>query len=62
MQLANQILKKFWKMIALKIDSFENLIKSNTCFKSKPRSCVDLILTNKPKKFSKHRSDTEWHK
>ena len=32
-------------------NSFVNLIKSNTCFKSKPGSCIDLILTNKPKSF-----------
>ena len=33
------------------VNSFVNLIKSNTCFKSKPGSCIDLILTNKPKSF-----------
>ena len=32
-------------------NTFVNIIKSNTCFKSKPGSCVDLILTNKPKRF-----------
>ena len=32
-------------------NSFVNLIKFNTCFKSKPGSCIDLILTNKPKYF-----------
>ena len=46
MQPTNQILKTF-----LEDNSFVNLIKSNTCFKSKPGSCIDLILTNKPKKI-----------
>ena len=46
MQPTNQILKTF-----LEDNSFVNLIKSNTCFKSKPGSCIDLILTNKPKSF-----------
>ena len=46
MQPTNQILKTF-----LEDNSFVNLIKSNTCFKSKPGSCIDLILTNKPKRF-----------
>ena len=32
-------------------NSFVNLIKSNTCFKSKPGSCIDFILTNRPKSF-----------
>ena len=42
MQPANQILDFF-----LEDNSFVNLIKSNTiCFKSKPGSCIDLILTN----------------
>ena len=40
-QRTNQILKTF-----LENNSFVNLIKSNTCFKSKPGSCTDLILTN----------------
>ena len=44
MQPTNQILKTF-----LDDNNFVNLIKSNTCFKSKPGSCIDLILTNKPK-------------
>ena len=30
---------------------FVNLIKSNTCFKSKLGRCIDSILTNKPKSF-----------
>ena len=31
---------------------FVNLIKSNTiCFKSKPGTCIDIVLTNKPKTF-----------
>ena len=46
MQPANQILKTL-----LDDSSFVNLIKSNTWFKSKPGSCIDLILTNKPKSF-----------
>ena len=41
MQPTNQILE----------NSFVNLFKSNTCFKSKPGSCIDLILTNEPKSF-----------
>ena len=44
MQPANQILETF-----LEDNTFVNLMKSNTCFKSKPRSCIYLILTNKPK-------------
>ena len=44
-QPTNQILK------TLEDNSFVNLIKSNACFKSKPGSCIDLILTNKPKNF-----------
>ena len=32
---------------------FVNLIKSNTiCFKSKPGTCIDIVLTNKPKSFT----------
>ena len=46
MEPTNQILKTFFED-----NSFVNLIKSNTCFKSKPGSCIDLILTNKPKSF-----------
>ena len=46
MQSTNQILETF-----LEDNSFVNLIKSNTCFKSKPGSCIDLILTNRPKSF-----------
>ena len=46
MQPTNQILETF-----LEDNSFVNLIKSNTCFKSKSGSCIDLILTNKPKGF-----------
>ena len=46
MQPTNQILETF-----LEDNNFVNLIKSNTCFKSKPGSCIDLILTNKPKSF-----------
>ena len=57
MQPTNQILETF-----LEDNSFVNLIKSNTCFKSKSGSCIDLILTNRPKKFSKLRSDGDWHK
>ena len=45
-QPTNQILETF-----LEDNSFVNLIKSNTCFKSKPGSCIDLILTNKRKSF-----------
>ena len=33
----------------LEDNNFVNLIKCNTCFNSKPGSCTDLILTNKPK-------------
>ena len=46
--------KIFWKIIALLIledNSFVNVIKSNTCSNSKPGSCIDLILTNRPKSF-----------
>ena len=46
MQPTNQILKTF-----LEDNSFVNQMKSNTCFKSKPGSSIDLILTNKPKRF-----------
>ena len=46
MQPTNQILETF-----LEDNNFVNLIKSNTCFKSKPGSCIDLILTNKPGRF-----------
>ena len=46
MQPTNQILETF-----LEDNSFVNLIKSNTCFMSKSGSCIDLILTNKPKGF-----------
>ena len=46
MQPPNQILETF-----LEDNSFVNLIKSNICFNSKPGSCIDLILTNKPKSF-----------
>ena len=47
MQATNQILESF-----LEDNSFVNLIKSNTYFKSKPGSCIYLILTNnKPKIF-----------
>ena len=42
MQPTNQILKTF-----LEDNSYVNIIKSNTCFKSKPGSCIDLILANK---------------
>ena len=45
MQPTNQMLKNFLD------NSFVNLVKSNTCVKSKPGSCIDLILTNKPKSF-----------
>ena len=46
MQPTNQILKTFFDD-----NSFVSLIKSNTCFKSKPGSCIDLILIKKPKRF-----------
>ena len=46
MQPTNQILETF-----LEDNTFVNLIKSNKCFKSKPGSCIDLILTNKPKRI-----------
>ena len=46
MKPTNQILETF-----LEDNSFINLIKSNTCFKSKPGSCIDLILANKPRSF-----------
>ena len=46
MQPTNQILETF-----LEENSFVNLIKSNTCFKPKPGSFIDLILTNKLKSF-----------
>ena len=46
MQPTNQILETF-----LEDNSFVNLVKSDICFKSKPGSCIDLILTNRPKRF-----------
>ena len=46
MQSTNQILETF-----LEDNSFANLIKPNTCLKSKLGSCIDLILTNRPKSF-----------
>ena len=46
MKPANQILETI-----LEDNSSVNLIKFNTCFKSKPGSCIDLILTNRPKGF-----------
>ena len=46
MQPKNQILETF-----LEDNSFYNLIRYNTRFKSKPGSCIDLILTNNPKSF-----------
>ena len=55
-QPTNQILEN-----CLENNSFVNLIKSNTCFKSKPGCCIDMILTNKPKHFSKLRSNGDWH-
>ena len=42
MQPTNQILKTF-----LEDNNFVNLIKSNTCFKLKLGSCIDLVLTKK---------------
>ena len=57
MQPTNQIFEAF-----LEDNSFDNLIKSNTCFKSKPGSCIDLLLPKKQKKFQKHRSDGDRHK
>ena len=32
-------------------NDFINIIKSNTCFKTSTRTCIDFILTNKPKSF-----------
>ena len=46
MEPTNQILETF-----LEDNSFVNSMKSNTCFKLKPRSCIDLILTKMPKSF-----------
>ena len=46
MKPTNQILET-----SLEDNSFVNLIKSNTYFNSKPGSCIDLILANKPKSF-----------
>ena len=57
MQPTNQIFEAF-----LEDNSFDNLIKSNICFKSKPGSCIDLLLPKKQKKFQKHRSDGDRHK
>ena len=48
MQATNEILETF-----LEGNSFVNLIKPNRCFNSKPGSCIDLVLTNKPKRFQK---------
>ena len=50
MQPKNKILETF-----LEDYNFVNLIKSNACFKSEPGSCIDLILTNKPKSFHNSR-------
>ena len=46
MQPTNKIFKKI-----LEDNSFAALIKSNTCFTSKPGSCIAMILTNKLKSF-----------
>ena len=46
MQPTNQILKT-----CLEDKNFINLVKSNTCSKSTLRSCIYLVLTNKPKSF-----------
>ena len=46
MQPTNKIFKKI-----LEDNSFATLIKSNTCFTSKPGSCIAMILTNKLKCF-----------
>ena len=46
MQPTNQVLKTF-----LEDNNFVNLIKFNTCFKSEPGTCIDLILTINPKSF-----------
>ena len=46
MKPTNQILETF-----LEDNSFVHLIKSNICFKSKPGSYIELILTNRPKSF-----------
>ena len=32
-------------------NDFINIIKSNTCFNLSTGTCIDLILTNKPKSF-----------
>ena len=32
-------------------NDYINIIKSNTCFKTSTGTCIDLILTNKPKSF-----------
>ena len=37
--------------IFLEDNSFVYLIKSSTCFKSKPGSCIDIILKNKSQSF-----------
>ena len=46
MKPTNQISQTF-----LEDNNFVNLIKSNTCYEWKPGSCINLILTNKPKGF-----------
>ena len=58
MQPTNQILKTF-----LEDNSIVDLIKSNTCFMSKPASCIDLILINKSKSFQNSVvMETGWRK
>ena len=46
MEPTNQILETF-----LEDNSFVNPMKSNTCLKLKPGSCIDLILTKMAKRF-----------
>ena len=44
----------------LEDNSFVNLITSNACFKWKPGSRIDLILTNRRKSF-RNKSYGDWH-
>ena len=53
MEPANQEMTTF-----MSDNDFINIIKSNTCFKTSTGTCIDLILTNKPKSFQKQVSAT----
>ena len=46
METTNQVMTTF-----MTGNDFINIIKLNTCFKTSTGTCIDLILTNKPKSF-----------